>query len=101
MNRGKGKRIAFLAAALGIVVLAGLGVALKALVMERIYIHQLGSKDPYERRCAGERLAEVRSEKAIPHLVTLLKNPDQERGCEAGGPRAAQCENPFPWLGAS
>jgi HEAT repeat protein len=51
----------------------------RARVLEEWYLLKLGSKDPIERRIAGERLAGVRSIRAVPRIAALFP-ADKEDG---------------------
>jgi hypothetical protein len=69
---GKGRRAARLSMLLGFLVLAGAGLAFKNTVLEYWWIHKLGSEDANAVRKAAEQLGEMRSRKAIPHLVKVV-----------------------------
>ncbi|MBI4604032.1 MAG: HEAT repeat domain-containing protein [Planctomycetes bacterium] len=71
--RSRGRRAAWVAAGAGvIVVLAGTPV-LKRWVEEEWWIHELDSEDGDARKRAAERLGEMRSWRAVPHLVDRME----------------------------
>lgn len=71
----RGKVIALSTVAEGLVVL----VAAKDWIVEEWYIHNLESTEEKVRLRAVDALADVKSVRAVPHLIRLLANEKRER----------------------
>ena len=76
-----GKRLTYLTITLGIVVLLIAGCAFKDKAMEPWYLLKLESDDEAIRVAAAEKLGEMKSLKAVPLLVGLLRElPEPKLG---------------------
>lgn len=73
----RGRRAALAVATLGIATLLGAGFAQRRELAERWYIWRLGSADLVARFRAARSLGKLRSKRAVPGLVALLR--DSER----------------------
>jgi hypothetical protein len=69
----RGKRAAALAAVLGTAVLVGGAFALRGAIVEWWWIGKLRSPDAVERNAAAEKLVELGSVRAVPHLVEAVR----------------------------
>ena len=72
MKATKSKRLSHLTTALGVLVLAIAGYVFKDVAVEQWYIWQLGSDNEEQRKAAVEKLAEINSLRAVPHLLRML-----------------------------
>ncbi len=84
MVPSKGKPIAAAAIGLGLLTIAAAGYAARDIVIDRWYIHKLGSPDARESRAAAEALIERRSARALPSLIEKalgidLRDPEGTR----------------------
>ena len=75
--RPKGRRVAIAAATLGIATLVATGISLRAELLEAWHLWRLGSTDFVVRFGAARRLGELRSQRAIPGLVALLRESER------------------------
>jgi HEAT repeat protein len=73
MSHVRGRRMALLAAGAGVLVLVGAGIALRAQALERWYLWRLESGSFTERLRAARELGKMRSTRALPGLVVLLR----------------------------
>ena len=73
MMRRKGKRLTYLTISLGVLVLVAAGFAFKRPILEQWYLWELESEDEQERKLAAEKLGELRSVRAIPSLIRILR----------------------------
>lgn len=71
---GKGKRLTHLTISLGVVVLVASGFALKRPILEQWYIWKLESKDESDFESAANKLAEMKSVRALEVLIKKLKD---------------------------
>ena len=69
---GRGKRVAFTTAALGVLVLLGAGIAARTWLLEEWYLHQLAAGGQAEKMAAAKRLGELKSLRAVPILIDTL-----------------------------
>ncbi len=85
---GKGKRLTHLTISLGIVVLLVAGYAFKDKAVEQWYIWKLESEDEAIRVAAADKLADIGSVKAVPHLIQAIETMEGESSWDAvgGGP---------------
>lgn len=74
----KGKRITLLSVISGLVLLIVLGILSKNVAVEYWYIHRL-RKSPWleERKHAADTLAEMRSARAVPYLMEIIKDDEE------------------------
>jgi HEAT repeat protein len=70
---GRGRSVAWTATAIGIVVLLVAAFLCRGLLYQEIDIRKLRSKDSREVLAAAERLAAMRSARAVPGLLDLIK----------------------------
>ena len=75
----RGKAIALSTVTIGLVVLVATAVAGRGYVAEQYYIRELRSPDEAIRLRAAEALGEMRSTRAVPHLIRLLEQEKRER----------------------
>ena len=78
--RNRGRRIAISATILGGLTMVCAAVALRDRAWEEWWIWKLGSKDLSVRKLACERLGEIGSARAIPHLLELWSHRDPREG---------------------
>jgi hypothetical protein len=79
MTGGRGRRVAVGAGVLGLLVLAGTAFALRDRLIEQWHLFRLESRDVSVRFRAAVRLGEMRSLRALPKLVDVLKETDERR----------------------
>jgi len=72
VNR-RGKIVALATVGVGVVVLVAAGFAAKGRIREEWYIHQLQSANEETRLHAAERLGELKSLRAVPELIRMLR----------------------------
>ncbi len=84
----EGKRITHLMIALGVLVLLVAGYAFRDRAVEQWFIWQLESEDKAVRVAAAEKLADIGSMKAVPHLIQAIETMESENTWDAvgGGP---------------
>lgn len=73
MKATKSKRLTHLTISLGVVVLVAAGFAFKRPILEQWYLWELESEEEQERKLAAEKLGELRSVRAIPSLIKILR----------------------------
>ena len=79
------KAIVCLVIVASVVVLVAAGFALKRPILEQWFLWKLESDDELERVAASERLGEMRSVRAIPLLIKILRQvPAEERPRKRG-----------------
>jgi HEAT repeat protein len=71
----RGRRSALITLAAGIAVLAAAALALKDPLLEKWWLHRLGSEDPEAQRTAAEGLGRLGSLKAIGPLLAKTRDP--------------------------
>jgi hypothetical protein len=69
----KGKKVATWTGAAGILALLGAAFASRGWLLEEWHLHKLGSKNARAVKAAAEWLYEMRSKKAIPRLIQIVK----------------------------
>ena len=84
MGTRTGRRIAIVTILVVGIVVMSVGVASRRAIVEQWYISRLGSDDEATRLHAANRLAELRSVRAVPHLLELIEKDDREN-VETGG----------------
>jgi len=89
----RGKVIALSTAAVGVAVLVVTAVAARGYVVGQYYIRELRSPDEAVRLRAAEALGEMRSTRAVPHLIRLLEQEKRER-VQWSGSRVATVYGP-------
>jgi hypothetical protein len=104
MTHARGRRLAWLSAALG----AGLLIAAVMLgrdaIVERYWLFRLGSADEATMHVAAARLGELRSVAAVPRLLDLLRTRSEEQVLWSrpvvvpASPRQAARTTAFKWL---
>ena len=72
----RGKAIALLTVALGLLVLIGAAIAAKGRLREEWCIYRLKSGDVHARLSAIKELEEKRSVRAVPYLIAMLYKED-------------------------
>ncbi len=84
----KGRRRTHLIIALGILALLIAGYASRDLALEQWFIWQLGSDDKAIQVAAAEKLADIGSVRAVPHLIQAIETMESENTWDAvgGGP---------------
>ncbi len=75
----RGKSVALCSAAAGLVVLVGTAIAAKSWIVEEWYIRRLERGSLDEQVAAAERLAELRSVRAVPALLGALRTELRRR----------------------
>ena len=78
MPKRKHHRVVLLATALGVAAATALAVFLKEPMREQWYIWALGSDDSASCPDAAKRLGRMRSTRAVPRLIEILRNADGE-----------------------
>ena len=88
--RSKGRGVAITVATLGTFTLVGAGISVRAEILETWHIWRLGSTSFVAKFRAARRLGELRSQRAIPGLVALLRQSEhhQKEAAEVWGPQA-------------
>ena len=88
MKRASKKVIVVLVAVLSVVVLVAAAFALKRPILEQWYLWELDSEDEQERKSAAEKLGEMGSVRAVPHLIQAIETMESENTWDAvgGGP---------------
>ena len=76
MRRGKGKILAFSVVVIGLLVLALAVFGYRESLLEGWHIHRLKTGDEKARIEAVTRLGDLRSERAVPRIVALVKTDD-------------------------
>ena len=71
----RGRRSALITLAAGIAVLAAAALALKDPLLEKWWLHRLGSEDPEAQRAAAEGLGRLGSLKAVGPLLAETRSP--------------------------
>jgi HEAT repeat protein len=71
----RGWRVALITLAAGIAVLAAASLALKDPLLEKWWLHRLGSEDPEAQRAAADGLGRLGSLKAIGPLLAKTRDP--------------------------
>ena len=109
--RHRGKTIALSTVAFGVAVLVATVVAARGYVVEQYFIRELWSPDEAIRLRAAEALGEMRSTRAVPHLIRLLEQEKWERvrwwgtrtdiGGKQGKPTSAPAHHSFRLVSAS
>lgn len=74
MQARRGKRALLLALGAGLLAAGGAAFAYRNALSERWHLWMLHSKDPANWQIAAERLGELRSARAVPRLIQLLRN---------------------------
>jgi len=69
----RGKRVAAIAAALGTAMLLGAAFAGRGAIVEQWWIWNLRSPEAADRYAAAEKLVELKSARAVPHLVEAVR----------------------------
>ncbi len=77
VNR-RGRTVAISTAAVGVVLLVAAGYDAKDWIWEEWYIHNLESTEETVRLRAVDALADMKSVRAVPHLIRLLANEKRE-----------------------
>lgn len=67
------RRLTYLLAALALVVAVGAGVGARGWIAQEYWLHKLESRDPAWRATASWNLVELKSTRAIPALLRLLR----------------------------
>ncbi len=88
MKRPSNKLIVSGVAVVGIVVLVAAAFSLKPVILEQWYIWKLESEDKAIRVAAAEKLADIGSVRAVPHLIQAIETMENENSWDAigGGP---------------
>src|SRR5262245_21823676 len=78
MRTERGKRTAAILTMAGIAtILAGV-IALRGRIREEWFLLELQKGDEEAKKAAAAKLADIRSARAVPHLMALLKATDEE-----------------------
>ena len=78
MTRNK-RAVISVAIVAGIAVVVASGFTLTGPVIEQWYLWKLESEDEEERRTAVERLADMRSVRAVPRLLSMLRTESKHQ----------------------
>jgi len=89
--RRRGRTIALSTVTIGLVVLVATAVAGRGYVVEQYYIRELRSPDEAIRLRAAEALGEMRSTRAVPHLIRLLEQEGRESVQWSGSRKIIAC----------
>ena len=89
MQSRRGRRTLFLALGAGLLAAGAAAFAYRNALAERWHLWMLHSKDPANWKIAAERLGELRSARAVPRLMELLRKLYPE-------PKAKDAQDPPP-----
>ena len=76
----RGRRVTIGSVVVGAVVIVWAGFTFEEKVLEQWYLWKLESAEEEEVELAAERLGEMRSRRAIPQLVEILRRAPEHRG---------------------
>ncbi len=76
----RGRRVAIGVVVVGAMVIVWAGIAFEEKLVEQWYLWKLDSPEEKERELAAEKLGQMRSRRAIPRLVEILRRaPKREK----------------------